>query len=138
LQEGEASFTDIASELNIDNRSLSNHLRKLTAGGLVQRFVKAGKLRYSYYRLTPFGYNFVRSLFKSLEPEETKTVWAPVKLSPVYLTNAEERSTRSLGLPTPRKIRLTRRRVHTPSRKRKIPVRFAREKFVKERVIRKT
>ncbi len=81
LQRGEASFTDIVKELKIDNRSFSNHIKKLVAGGLVQNFIKKGDFRekYSYYRLTPYGYNFVRCLFKSLEPNPEITIWLPAE-----------------------------------------------------------
>lgn len=81
LQRGEASFTEIIDELKIDNRSFSNHVKKLIAGGLVQNFIRKGDIRekYSFYRLTPFGYNFLRSLFKSLEPNTEMTVWLPAE-----------------------------------------------------------
>lgn len=81
LQRGEASFTEIVDELKIDNRSFSNHVKKLIAGGLVQNFIKKGDIRekYSYYRLTPFGYNFLRCLFKSIEPNIEMMIWLPAE-----------------------------------------------------------
>jgi len=80
LERGEASFTEIVEELGIDNRSFSNHVKKLIAGGLVQNFVRRGEIRekHSYYRITPYGYIFLKSLFKSLEPAGVE-IWLPAE-----------------------------------------------------------
>lgn len=75
LERKEASFSDITEELGLDNSSFRAHVKKLISGGLVENFIKHGEIRekYSYYRITPYGYSFLNHLYRSALPTEKTT-----------------------------------------------------------------
>lgn len=74
LERGEASFTEIAEALGVDSYYINDHLKKLVAAGIVQNFVRKGEIgkRRSYYRISPYGYRFLKSIFESMEADHDR------------------------------------------------------------------
>ncbi|MFC1786754.1 winged helix-turn-helix domain-containing protein [Halobacteriota archaeon] len=68
----ELSFTELLNKLKIEKGSLSNHLKKLMKGSLVEHYFRHefNEDKYSYYGITSFGECFVDALFQSLEPPQ--------------------------------------------------------------------
>lgn len=65
---GELTFTQLKDDLDIDTGLLSNHLRILMDGAIVEHYYKheLWNEQYSYYGLTQFGKDFLRGILESL------------------------------------------------------------------------
>lgn len=68
LCEGELSFTELRNLLGLKNNRMWPHLKALERGGLIENFFRDEfrERRYSFYRISPYGQKFVKSLFESL------------------------------------------------------------------------
>lgn len=68
---GELSFSDLQKKLQVDKAKLNFHLKKLSESALVEHYYRheLGNVEFSFYSITGFGVNFVRSLIQSLAPE---------------------------------------------------------------------
>ncbi|WP_456475400.1 winged helix-turn-helix domain-containing protein [Candidatus Pyrohabitans sp.] len=82
LCEGELSFTELRNLLRLKNNRMWPHLKALERGGLIENFFRDDfkERRYSFYRISPYGQKFVKSLFESLST--TGVLVAP--LLPTY------------------------------------------------------
>ncbi len=68
LCEGEMSFAELRDLLVLKNSRMSPHLRMLINGKLIENFFKEefGERKHSFYRISPYGHKFIKSLFDSL------------------------------------------------------------------------
>jgi len=75
---GELSFSDLQKKLEVDKAKLNFHLKKLTESALVEHYYRheLGNVEFSFYSVTGFGEDFVKSLIQSLAPEP------PFKMAP--------------------------------------------------------
>lgn len=64
----ELTFTQLKDDLDIEPALLSNHLKILMDGAIVQHYYKHefGNEQYSYYGLTLFGKDFLRGILEPL------------------------------------------------------------------------
>ncbi len=65
----EMTFTQLKEDLDIDTGLLSNHLKILMDGAIVEHYYKheLGNEQYSYYGLTLFGKDFLRGILEPLK-----------------------------------------------------------------------
>ncbi len=73
VQKGESTFTQLKDDLDIDSKLLSNHLKILMDGAILEHYYKHefGNEQYSYYNLTLFGKDIFRGILeplKSIQP----------------------------------------------------------------------
>ncbi len=68
LCEGELSFVELRDLLGLKNSRMWPHLQVLERGGLIENFLREEfkERKYSFYRISPYGQKFVKSLFESL------------------------------------------------------------------------
>ncbi len=68
-RKGELTFTQLKEDIDIDPGLLSNHLKILMDGAIVEHYYKhdLGNEQYSYYGLTLFGKDFLRGILEPLK-----------------------------------------------------------------------
>lgn len=68
IGKGELTFTQLMDDLDIEPGLLSNHLKVLMDGAVVEHYYKheLGNEQYSYYGLTLFGKDFLRGILEPL------------------------------------------------------------------------
>lgn len=70
LMDGESTFNELKSVLELEDDELEYHLKKLTHGYLVERWSKqAGGFRKAVYRLSPIGKEVVKQLPNFMKTE---------------------------------------------------------------------
>lgn len=69
IHKGELTFTQLMNDLEIEPGLLSNHLKILMDGAIVEHYYrhKLFKEQYSYYGLTLFGKDFIRGILEPLK-----------------------------------------------------------------------
>lgn len=76
--DGRLTFSRLKTTLGLDQRVLTNELKKLRNGAIVTHYTEytKGKRDYSYYELTDFGVDILKSVFGVLtRPYQTTTNW---------------------------------------------------------------
>ncbi len=69
IHEGELTFTQLKNDLDIEPGLLSNHLKILMDGAIVEHYYRHefGNEQFSYYGLTFFGRDFIRGILEPLK-----------------------------------------------------------------------
>jgi len=64
LMEDELSFTELRDLLKLSNSRIAPHLDMLVSGALIENVIREGRIerKYSFYRPSPYGQKFVKSL----------------------------------------------------------------------------
>ena len=64
IKKGKLSFSDLLKITNLNSSTLNFHLRELMKGSLINNFYKKSENQkdYSYYEITSFGKDFLKSL----------------------------------------------------------------------------
>ncbi len=64
LMEDELSFTELRDLLKLSNSRIAPHLDMLVSGALIENIIREGRIerKYSFYRPSPYGQKFVKSL----------------------------------------------------------------------------
>ena len=67
INEGTFSFSEIVNILEREKSSISNHLKKLELGGIIQNFLEKNEKtgEYSFYKITVYGKEIISGLLKS-------------------------------------------------------------------------
>lgn len=67
INEGKFSFSEICRILEREKSSVSNHLKKLELGGIVQNYLEKNEQTrdYSFYKITVYGREIISGLLKS-------------------------------------------------------------------------
>ncbi|MGC9129649.1 MAG: ArsR/SmtB family transcription factor [Candidatus Micrarchaeia archaeon] len=74
LSEGEKRFTELVKELDIDDKTLEGHLKKLVNHGIIDNYYKDKFFNpdYSFYALSSIGRKIVRIFDYVLDKQELK------------------------------------------------------------------
>ena len=83
--DGRLTFNRLKTTLDLDPRILTNELKKLRNGAIVTHYTEytKGKRDYSYYELTDFGVDILKSVFGVLtRPYQTIDELADVDVTP--------------------------------------------------------
>ncbi|GCC10790.1 helix-turn-helix domain protein [archaeon] len=64
LMKDELSFTELRDLLKLSNSRIAPHLDMLVSGALIENVIREGRIerKYSFYRPSPYGQKFVKSL----------------------------------------------------------------------------
>ncbi len=79
LMKGELSFTELRNLLKLSNSRIAPHLDTLVSGALIENFIREGRIerKYSFYRPSPYGQKFVKSLIDSIMLPEKAMLLPP-------------------------------------------------------------
>ncbi len=83
---GELSFTSLLKKLGIEKATLTFHLKKLTAAGILEHFYRhtLGDDKYSYYGLTTFGKRIFLKITDALIPKPVIRIEKPNSIADFY------------------------------------------------------
>lgn len=104
LMEDELSFTELRDLLKLSNSRIAPHLDMLVSGALIENIIRHGRIekKYSFYRPSPYGQKFVKSLIDFIMLPERVVLLPP---SPTFSQQLKKQETpikdiRGLGVIT--------------------------------------